>query len=62
MLSRSNVFQSLNNAMKHRPGMCSIPMQDLPSGVAQKEEETLLELDDIAKKLDMIEKRICPGC
>jgi hypothetical protein len=37
-------------------------MQDLPSGVAQKEEETLPELDDIAKKLDMIQKRICPGC
>ena len=37
-------------------------MQDLPSGLAQKEEETLPELDDIAKKLDMIQKRICPGC
>ena len=37
-------------------------MQDLPSGLAQKEVETLPELDDIAKKLDMIQQRICPGC
>ena len=37
-------------------------MQDLPSGMAQKEEKTLSELDDIAKKLDMIQKKICPGC
>jgi hypothetical protein len=36
--------------------------QDLPPGVAQMEDQTLTELDDIAKKLDMIQKRICPGC
>jgi hypothetical protein len=42
-------------------------MQDLPSGVAQKEEETLLELDDIAKKLDRSRREsvqaasACPG-
>jgi hypothetical protein len=37
-------------------------MQDLPPGVAQQEEETLTELDDLARKLDVIQKRICPGC
>jgi hypothetical protein len=37
-------------------------MRDLPPGVAQKEDQTLTELDDIAKKLDTIQKGICPGC
>jgi hypothetical protein len=37
-------------------------IQDLPPGVAQDEEKTQPELDDIAKKLEMIEKRICRGC
>jgi hypothetical protein len=36
--------------------------QDLPPGAVQDENKTLTELDDIAKKLDMIEKRICRGC
>jgi hypothetical protein len=31
-------------------------------GVVQDENKTLTELDDIAKKLEMIEKRICRGC
>ena len=37
-------------------------MQDLPPGVVQDEDKTRTELDDIAKKLEMIEKRICRGC
>jgi hypothetical protein len=37
-------------------------IQDLPPGVVQDENKTLTELDDIAKKLEMIEKRICRGC
>ena len=37
-------------------------IQDLPPGVVQDENKTLTELDDIAKKLEMIEKGICRGC
>jgi hypothetical protein len=37
-------------------------VQDLPPGVVEDEDKTLTELDDIAKKLEMIEKRICRGC
>jgi len=37
-------------------------IQDLPPGVVQDENKTLTELDEIAKKLEMIEKRICRGC
>jgi hypothetical protein len=37
-------------------------IQDLPPGVVQEEDKTRTELDDIAKKLEMIEKRICRGC
>ncbi len=37
-------------------------IQDLPPGLAQEEGKTQTELDDIAKKLEMIEQRICRGC
>jgi ABC-type cobalamin transport system ATPase subunit len=37
-------------------------IQDLPPGVAQDEDKTQTELDDIAKQLEMIDKRICRGC
>jgi hypothetical protein len=37
-------------------------IQDLPPGVVQDENKTEAELDDIAKKLETIEKRICRGC
>jgi hypothetical protein len=37
-------------------------IQDLPPVVAQEEGKTQTELDDIAKKLEMIEQRICRGC
>src|ERR1700716_2241283 len=37
-------------------------IQDLPPGVVQKEKKTKTKLDDIAKKLEMIEKRFCRGC
>jgi hypothetical protein len=55
--SRSNVFQSLQQRDEAPIWHVQPRMQDLPSGLAQ-EEETLLEPDDIAEKLDMIQKRI----
>jgi hypothetical protein len=37
-------------------------IQDLPPDVVQDEDKTQTELDEIAKKLETIEKRICRGC
>jgi hypothetical protein len=37
-------------------------LQDLPPDVAKDEERTETDLDAIAKELEKLESRICPGC
>ena len=37
-------------------------LQDLPPDMAKDEERTEPDLDAIAKELEKLENRICPGC